>query len=136
MRDVAMTETKQKSTDMEKKQRQAGLWAAGIFSTISLIFLGFSIVSLLVVQKGQANISDYVLLPLTILMTSINLISFFLIRRGRFMTGVWLLVALNMVIPPILVTLVLKDLYPTAISYTSILAILLVFLVFARASRL
>ena len=130
-----MTETKQKSTDMEKKQRQAGLWAAGIFSTISLIFLGFSIVSLLVVQKGQANISDYVLLPLTILMTSINLISFFLIRRGRFMTGVWLLVALNMVIPPILVTLVLKDLYPTAISYTSILAILLVFLVFPRVSR-
>ena len=130
-----MTETEQKSTDMEKKQRQSGLWAAGIFSTISLIFLGFSIVSLFVVQKGQANISDYVLLPLTILMTSINFISFLLIRRGRFMTGIWLLAALNMVIPPILVTLVLKALYPTAISYAIILTILLIFLVFPRVSR-
>jgi HAMP domain-containing protein/PAS domain-containing protein len=130
-----VTEVRQTSIAVEQKQKQAGVWTAGIFSAISLVFLGFSLFALFIVQKGQANISDYILLPAAVLMTSVSVISLFLIRRCHFIKGAWLLLAVDAAIPAILATLVMRNIYPIAITYVITLVTMLAFLIFPRASR-
>jgi putative methionine-R-sulfoxide reductase with GAF domain len=135
MKEVVMSETKQKSTGTDERQKQIGLWSAGIFTIIGLAFFGFSTYTLFIAQQGQADISDKTLLPITILMFVVSAISFFLIRRDRFILGIWLLVSANLIIPSILGVLVLRNIYPVVITYLITLTTLLVFLVFPRASR-
>jgi putative methionine-R-sulfoxide reductase with GAF domain/HAMP domain-containing protein len=130
-----MFEKKLNSSGLDERQKQIGLWAAGIFTIIGLAFFGYSAYTLFFAQQGQAGIEDKVLLPVTILMFVVSVISFFLIRRDRFIPGIWLLILANLIIPTILGVLVLRNIYPIVITYLITLITLLVFLVFPRASR-
>jgi len=130
-----MTEANLKSSRKYEKPVVIALWVAGIFTFVGLAFLGFSLYALFGVQGGQANLSDYVLLPVTILMFIASLVGFFLIRRGRFMAGVWLLVIFDLVIPPVFATLLIESVYQVAIAYVGVLTIILVFVVFPPAIR-
>lgn len=130
-----MSEAKLNSSGLDERRKQIGLWTVGIFAITGLIFFSFSLFALFIVQKGQANISDYILIPTAVLMFIVSATSFFLIRSDHFITGMWFLAAANLVIPPILATLALRNVYPIAITYVITLFTLLVFLIFPRVSR-
>jgi GAF domain-containing protein/HAMP domain-containing protein len=130
-----MTEIEQTSTiRAEDRQKRIGLWAATIFTILGLAFLIFWLVNVLLLQKGQADLSDKSLLPVVILMFFTGLGSFILIRRDRVVLGLWL-VYLVVLIPPIIAVLVLKDVYFLAFSYLAVFASISIIGVFPKASR-
>ena len=89
-----MTEFKQESTDVERKQKQTGLWAAEIFSAVSLACLGFLIYNVIAVLNGQFDVSTKILMPMTATMFIVSLAGFVLIRRDRGTLGTVTLFAL------------------------------------------
>jgi len=63
------------------RQKRIGLVLAGIFTLVGLAFLVF--ISYVVIQQGgEADISDRMMLPLSLVMLIGNLVSFFRIRSG------------------------------------------------------
>jgi len=83
----------------EERQKQLGLWAAGIFTALSVAFAGISIYAVFVVQQGQFQLEDAVLVPTTIIATIIGLLTYFLIRRGRYQLGSEILFVIMMTLP-------------------------------------
>jgi GAF domain-containing protein/HAMP domain-containing protein len=135
MKEVAMTEKEQTSTiRAEVRQKRIGLWSAAIFTILGAAFLIFWFVNVLLLQKGQADLSDKSLLPVVILMFLAGLGGFILIRRDRVALGLWL-VYLVVLIPPVIAVLVLKDVYFISFAYLAVFAPISIFGVFPRASR-
>jgi GAF domain-containing protein/HAMP domain-containing protein len=92
------------------RQRQLGALLAGILTLAGLAFLVFSL--LVVIRQGGAmDISDRVMLPLSIVMVLENLTGYVLIRRGRHELGVWIVYLVSLVVFPIAATLVLRNVY-------------------------
>jgi GAF domain-containing protein/HAMP domain-containing protein len=89
-----MTEFTQKSTQVEQKQKPTGLWAAGIFSAVSLACFGFLSYNVVAVLNGQFDVSTKVLMPMTVTLFIVSLTSFVLIRRDRGTLGAALLFSL------------------------------------------
>jgi len=95
---------------ISERQKRIGLVLAGIFTLVGLAFLVF--ISYVVIQQGgEADISDRMMLPLSMVMLIGNLVSFFLIRSGRHLTGVWAVYILSILIFPVAATLVLQNVY-------------------------
>jgi putative methionine-R-sulfoxide reductase with GAF domain len=135
MKEVAMTEIEQRSTgETEEKQKRIGLWAAATFTVLGLAFLIFWLVNVILLQKGQADLSDKALLPVVILMFLAGLGGYLLIRRNRVVLGLWL-VYLVVLVPPVIAALVLKNIYLITFAYLAIFASISIFYVFPKASR-
>ncbi|MBE0670319.1 MAG: GAF domain-containing protein [Anaerolineales bacterium] len=103
-----MSEQPNLTTALEERQRQIGLWAAGIFAALSIVIAGISSYAVAVVQQGRFEFEDAVLVPATILFVVISLLSYSLIRRGRYQLGIELLFILMMALPGV-ATLVLDN---------------------------
>jgi putative methionine-R-sulfoxide reductase with GAF domain len=135
MKEVAMTEIEQKSTnEVEDRQKRIGLWAAGISAFLGLAFFIFSLYNVLILQKGEADFSDWSLTPVTILMFLAGLAGFLLIRRNHVTLGLWLVYGV-VLIPPIMVVLLLENMHIIAIAYLAVFAPIWIAYVFPKASR-
>ena len=100
----------------EERQKRLGLWASGIFSILSVIFAGIEFYSVVFVQHGFV-FDDTVLVPCLIVVIVGSLLSYFLIRRGRYQVGSELLFIIVMSLP-VVVMLVIKNFVAFGILYT------------------
>jgi GAF domain-containing protein/HAMP domain-containing protein len=95
---------------ISERQKRFGLVLAGIFMLVGLAFLVF--ISYVVIrQSGDTDISDRVMLPLSVVMLVGNLIGFLLVQRGRHLTGIWIVFIISMLVFPVAGTLVLQNVY-------------------------
>jgi GAF domain-containing protein/HAMP domain-containing protein len=131
-----MSEQQNLTTPKEERQKQVATWIAGIFISLSLAFLIFSIYMVSVQQQGRFDLSDMVLMPLTVVMLGVSLVSFWLIRNGRLTLASWLLFVILVLVPPITAVLVLQDFGMTSVSYIVLMAAIMIGLVFPKSSRL
>jgi len=130
-----MSEIRQTSSTMaEDRQKRIGLWGAAVFAVLGLIFLIFWVVNVVLLQKGQADLADNALLPVTILMILAGLGGFLLIRQNRVIPGLWL-VYLAVLIPPVVAVLVIENFYIIGIGYLAVFAPVAIAWVFPRAAR-
>ncbi|HUH96668.1 MAG TPA: GAF domain-containing protein [Anaerolineales bacterium] len=129
-----MTENQQRPTLIEERQEKIGVWASALFAVLGLLFLTLWLVNVLILQSGQADFSDWTLLPVTILMSLAGLGSFLLIRRGRLVWGLWLVYPM-VLIPPVIAVLLFANVYIYALAYIAIFAPISIAWVFPRASR-
>ncbi len=129
-----MNEKQQKLNLLEERQKTVGLWAASIFTVLGLAFLVFSLYNIFYLNKGQADLSDLILTPVTILMFLAGLGGFFLIRRNRLTQGLWV-VYLVVLIPPVMVVLILGNVFSIVIAYLAIFAPISIAWVFPKSSR-
>ena len=130
-----MSEQHNSTTTLEERQQQVATWIAGIFIGLSLAFLIYSIYIVIVDQQGRFDLSDAVLMPLTVVMLGVSLVSFWLIRKGRLTLGTGLLFVILVLVPPIVAVLVLQDFGMTSVSYIVLLASIMIGLVLPRSSR-
>lgn len=129
-----MSELKQKNINPETQRRRIGLWASAVFTGLGLVFLIFWFYNVLVLQEGVADLSDKILLPVTILMLASGLAGFLLIWRGRLVAGLWTVFS-TVLIPPIAAVFILDNVYIISLSYIAVFAPLAIGLVFPRPSR-
>jgi PAS domain S-box-containing protein len=118
----------------EERQKRVGLWAAGIFAIISLVFLLYSYYMVFVVPEGHLDLSDKTLDPVAGLMFIASLMSFYLIRRDRLALGSWILL-LIVIIPPIPAVLVINDIFFVALLFIIVLAPILIIWVLPNSAR-
>jgi len=129
-----MNDNRQTANLIEGRQQQVALWVAGIFAALGFIFLMFWCYNVLLLQKGSADLSDKVLLPVLILMFLAGLGGFLLIRRNRLREGLWL-VYLTVLIPPVMAVLILSNIFIIALIYLVTFASISIFWVFPRSLR-
>jgi signal transduction histidine kinase/HAMP domain-containing protein len=115
-------------------QHQLALWTAGIFTILGVIFFFFSLYNVIILQQGHVDPSDTILTPVTILMIIAGVSGFMLIRRGRFIQGLWLTFAVAL-IPPIMAVLVLGNVFAVALTYLVILALAMITWVFPASEK-
>ncbi|MCG2785948.1 MAG: GAF domain-containing protein [Anaerolineae bacterium] len=118
----------------EERQKQRGLWAAGIFTAVNAAFMLISIYAV-IRQQGQFNIEDAILVPTTVILTISSLLGYFLIRQGRYKAGSELLFIV-MMITPIMGTLLLSNIFWVAVAYSVIFSAVLYNWVLLKSSRL
>ena len=95
---------------INERQRKVGILLAGVFAFVGLAFLVF--ISYVVIQQGgETDISDRIMLPLSITMFIGSVTGFFLVQRNRHLTGIWLVYTLSTVVFPVSATLVLQNVY-------------------------
>ncbi len=123
---------KSNSVTEEERQRQRGLWAAGIITAVSAAFMAVSIYA--VVWQGRLDLEDTILMPTTIILTIASLLSYFLMRQGRYQTGSALLF-IAMMITPVIATLMLSNILLIGIAFTVIFAPLMVNWILPKTSR-
>jgi signal transduction histidine kinase/HAMP domain-containing protein len=126
----------EKSPSIGDRQKQIAQRTAGILTAISLAFFGFALYNLFILQKGQADLADRVLVLITILMVLFSLISFRLIRHDRFALGGWVLFLTNTIFPPALASLFIANITVLVGGYLVIFSLLSITLVLSAASRL
>lgn len=130
-----MSEQRNSTITLEERQQQIALWVARIFTAVGLVFFGFSIYTLLVSQGGRADLSDIALMPVTILMVIVNLISIRLIRNDRFVLGAWAMYLVNVILPPILAAFSTRNIYVLTTGYLITFSLLFISLVIPKESR-
>lgn len=118
----------------EERQRQRGLWTAGIFTALIAAFMVISFYAGIVVQQGRFDLEDAILMPTTVILTIASLLSYFLMRQGRYQTGSELLFV-AMMVTPVTATLVLSNIILIGIAFTVIFAPLMVNWVLLKTSR-
>ncbi len=130
-----MSEQSKLTTNLEERQKLIGLWTAGIFTALGLIFFVYSIYIVVAMQQGRFDLSDKLLMPISAMMFTVSIISFRLIQRGRFASGALLLFFMVNLVPPISAVLVLRGFITVAISYIVLLASVLISLVLPKTTR-
>ena len=70
--------------DAARRKQQNGLWVAGIFALLGLVFFIYDFYTVFIDQKGRFDLSDKVLMPVSASMLLVAVASFFLIRREFF----------------------------------------------------
>ncbi len=115
-----------------ERQKQIGLWAAGIITAMSAAFMAVSIYA--VVWQGRFYFEDAILMPATVILTIGGLLSHFFIRQGRYKTGSELLF-IALMIMPVIATLVLSNILMIGIAFTVIFAPLMVNWILLKTSR-
>lgn len=123
-----------KTNVTEERQKQLGLWAAGIFTALSAAFAGISIYAVVVDQHGLFQLEDAVLVPATIVATVISLLSYFLIRRGRYQMGIELLF-ITMMTLPVTAILLIDNFELIVASYIAIFAPIMFTWVLPKATK-
>jgi len=93
------------------RQKLVGSLLAGTFTLIGFAFLAFASYVAFILQGGNMDISDKVLLPLSLVMFIVDLVSFILIRRDRYEIGVWAVYLVSIIVYPVAATLVLQNIY-------------------------
>lgn len=116
-------------------QRRIAQWTALVFAIVGLAFFAYAIYNLFLTQQGQADLSDIILIPFTVLMSIVSLISIILIRRDRLSLGGWLLYLFCVIIPPVLASLLIRDLTPIFGGYLIIFSLFAINLVLPKGSR-
>lgn len=123
------------SIPVEKRQKQTGSWVAGIFALLGLAFFTYGIWNVFARQEGQFDLSDTILIPMTVTMFIVSIISLFLIRRGRHALGANLLFYYVALVPPIMAALLLQSVASITILYILLLAAILIVGVLPSGSR-
>jgi HAMP domain-containing protein len=134
MKEVVMSETIQKSTGTDERQKQAGLWAAGIFTVLSIAFAGISMYAVFATQQGRFYLEDAVLMPSTVVTVVLSILSYFLIRRGRYQAGIELLFIAMMGLPVVAILLI-DNFVAICILYIVVFASVMYNWVLPKASR-
>jgi putative methionine-R-sulfoxide reductase with GAF domain len=129
-----MNDNRQNENLIEDRQLKVALWVAGIFAALGSVFLLFWCYNVLILQKGSADLSDKVLLPVLVLMLLAGLGGIILIRRNRLIAGLWL-VYLTVLIPPVMAVLILGNIFFIALIYLVVFASISIFWVFPKPSR-
>ena len=124
----------QKAEVAEDRNKRNGLWAAIVFAVLGLVFLVFWLFNVIFLQKGRADISDWILLPVTILMFLAGLGGYIQIRRNRLILGLWL-IYLVALIPPVMAALVIRNITIITIAYLVVFALVSIVWVFPKAPR-
>ena len=119
---------------VEDVYKRNGLWAAIVFATLGVVFLVFWLFNVIFLQKGRADVSDWVLLPVTILMFIAGLGGYIQIRRNRLIPGLWS-VYLVVLIPPIMTALVIRNIIIITVAYLVVFALVSIVWVFPKAFR-
>jgi putative methionine-R-sulfoxide reductase with GAF domain len=127
-------EVREDPGNTERLQRTIGLWAAAIFSLVGLAFFVFSIVNVIVLQKGHSDFGDWILSPMTVLMFLGSLAGFILIRRDRLILGRWLVYG-SALLPPVAAVLILSNVSAISIAYLAVFGPISIIWVFPKSSR-
>lgn len=129
-----MNESRENQPIITERQKRLGTLLAGILALAGLAFLVF-ISSVVIRQSGNMDISDRVMLPLSVIMFAVNLAGIALIRRGRYEAGVWAVYVFSMLVFPIAATLVLRNVYLVSGLTVFVFSIFFVREVFPASSR-
>jgi len=117
-------------------QKRIGLWATGISAAVGLVFFGFAVYIVFVLQSGMWELSDIVLMPYTLAMFIASSIGWNLVRRDRYAPGVWASYLSNVVLAPTLVVLVIQNFHLIMGGYLALFALLFIVLILPKTSRL
>jgi putative methionine-R-sulfoxide reductase with GAF domain len=134
MREWSMSDENTKNP-LDFRKKQIGLWTGGIFIVLSLAFFGYSTYIVFIAQKGRFDLSDKLLMPVTVMMVLASILSLTLIWRDRMGLGAGLLFFMVNLLPPFLAVLILKNVALVAILFVVVLAIFLIGWVFPTPSR-
>ena len=130
-----MTKNQQQSSTVETGQKNISLITAGIFTFLGVAFFIYDIYTVIALQQGRFDLSDKVLMPVSVLMFLVAIASFFLIRRDRHSLGTRLLFYSFVVVPPIIAILLLQDVFTTVLLYIIALGIIMIAWVLPRSFR-
>ncbi len=117
------------------RQKQISLWTAGVFTALGLIFFLFMLYNVFVDQQGVFDFSDIFLLPITIMMFLVSLVSFRLIQKDRHTFGTGLLFFVVVLIPPVALVLLLQGVIAVGVLYLVLMALLMIFQVLPKATK-
>ena len=117
-------------------EKRIGLWVTGISAVVGLVFFCAALYIALVIQQGKYGLPDMVLQPLTVLMVVANLAGFYLIRHNRSLPGLWASYLVSVILAPVLVVLVMENMYVLMGGYLAIFSIIFITLVLPKESRL
>lgn len=132
-----MTEQDKSTTNAERidaQHKQRGLWTGGIFTAVSAAFMVISVYAAIIVQQGRFDLKDIILMPTTVILTIVSLLSYFWMRQGRYRAGSELLFA-AMMITPLVATLVLSNILSIALAFTAVFSVVMYNLVLLKTSR-
>ena len=129
-----MSDMQNTKNTISDRQRQVGAALAGIFMLVGLAFLAF-ISYVVILQEGKTDISDRLMLPLSIVMCAVNLIGLVFIRRGRHVAGTWMVYIISMIVFPVAATVVLQGVYFVTGLTLVLFSFIFVFEVFPRTER-
>ena len=120
---------------VDKRQKQAGLWVAGVFSLLGLAFLIYDIYIVFVDQQGRFDLSDKVLMPVAATMLVAGLVSLWLIFKDHHRAGSGLLFYYFVLIPPIVADLLLRQMAAIVVIYIILLSFIMIALVLRQEAR-
>ncbi|MEW6286444.1 MAG: GAF domain-containing protein [Chloroflexota bacterium] len=129
-----MNEMREMDSMLNERQRQVGSLLAGLLALAGAAFLLF-IHIVIRLQSGKMDLSDYVMLSFSLLMTFGNLSALVMLRQRRHLAGAWLSYLVSMVAFPLAATLVLKGVVFVTMLSTLFFTVLYVRQVFPSASR-
>ena len=108
------------------RKKQTGIWVAGIFTLLGLVFFLYDVYTVFIDQKGRFDLSDKVLMPVSAVMLLVAIASLFLIRRNRLSLGAGLLFYYFVLVPPVVAVLLLQGIVTIAVVYIILLASVLI----------
>ena len=129
-----INEVENQATTTQVTEKQKAFWAARIATIIGLGFFILSAYVAFIQQAGVFDLSDKVLMPVTILMFLGGLISQRLIRNDRIALGTGTVFAISL-IPPVVAVFLLRGLGFTSAILVLFLASILIFIVMPKTSR-
>ncbi|HSA99653.1 MAG TPA: GAF domain-containing protein [Anaerolineales bacterium] len=117
-------------------EKNIGLWVTGISAAVGLAFFGAALYIAYVLQGGVLDLPDKALQPLTLLMFLVNLIGFQFVRRNRILVGLWGSYLINVILGPVVVVLVMANIYTLMGIYLVVFSLIFITLIFPKTSRL
>jgi len=130
-----MSEQNKATPAVNDRHKLVSLWAARVFTVFSIIFFIYSFYVVVAQQQGRFDLSDTVMMITTVMMIFISVISYRLIQRDRHALGTGLLFLMVVLIPPTMLTILLKEILPVAIVYIVLMASVMIAQVLPRNSR-
>jgi len=130
-----MSDMQDVNSTITERQKRIGVMLASIFVLVSFAFFTLALYGVFVFQNGEMNISDRVLLPVSLIVFIIDLAGFLLIQRNRYVIGIWIMYIANIIIFPVLATLVLQNAYLITALLVTVFAFIFVSEAFPATSR-
>ena len=128
-----MNDTDNQISQEEARHTRIGVWAARIFSVVTLLFLGFTIS--VVIEQGHFFWTDTLFISVSAIISLGNLYSIFLIKKpNSHALGTGILFSLNLATPT-LAGIILEDFGVMAISFIAVFSFVMVQWVLPKKSR-